>query len=92
MKNMLSKPRWNAGLTKENDSRIVKLAPWKGKIPPNAKKIEIFDIATQTTLTFLSITQFRRYIKNTIGKCNSKYVYKLLKGEINVYIQWKLVT
>ena len=41
---MLSKPRWNAGLTKENDSRIVKLAPWKGKIPPNAKKIEIFDI------------------------------------------------
>lgn len=91
MKNMLSKPRWNAGLTKENDPRIAKLATWKGKIPPNAKKIEIFDSITQTTLSFISIAEFRRYIKNTIGKCNSKYVYKLLKGEIDVYIQLKLI-
>lgn len=91
MKNMLSKPRWNAGLTKENDPRIAKLATWKGKIPPNAKKIEIFDTVNQTTLSFLSIAQFRHYIKNAIGKCNSKYVDKLLKGEIDIYIQWKLI-
>lgn len=91
MKNMLSKPRWNSGLTKENDPRIAKLAHRKGKLPYNAKRIEIFDTLNQTVLIFSSITHFCRHIKSVIGKCNSKYVYKLLKKEIDQYIHWKLV-
>jgi len=91
MKNMLSKPRWNSGLTKENDPRIAKLATQKGKLPHNAKKLEIFDTINQTILKFSSIAHFCRHIKSVIGKCNSKYVFKLLKKEIDQYIHWKLV-
>ena len=46
MKNMLSKPRWNKGLTKKEDSRLEKLAVWKNKLPPNALKCELLNFKT----------------------------------------------
>jgi group I intron endonuclease len=36
--NLNSVPRWNKGKTSKDDPRIAKLATWKGKLPPNAKK------------------------------------------------------
>jgi group I intron endonuclease len=47
MKNMLSVPRWNKGLTKEQDPRLEKLATCKGKIPPNALKCELINLKTK---------------------------------------------
>jgi len=90
MKNMLSKPRWNSGLTKDNDPRIAKLGVWKGKIPPNAKKIKVLDITTGEVLSFDSIKLFKDHIKTTLKKCNGKKLFKLLKKEIEVYERWKL--
>lgn len=46
MKNLFKKPKWNKGLTKENDDRIAKLAYWKNKIPPNAVKCELVNKET----------------------------------------------
>lgn len=90
MKNCLSKPRWNKGLTTKDDPRISKLATWKGKLPPNAKKIKVVDITTNEVLEFASIKLFRDHIKNTIKKCNSKKVFKLLQKQLDVYERWKL--
>jgi len=47
MKNFLATPRWNKGLTKEEDPRLLKLAWWKGKIPPNALKCQLINKKTE---------------------------------------------
>lgn len=90
MKNFLDKPRWNKGLTKDEDPRLEKLAFWKNKLPPNAKKIKIIDINSGEILEFEAIKRFIEYIKNKINKCNTKKVSKLLKQEIDIYENWKL--
>lgn len=90
MKNCLSKPRWNKGLTIKDDPRLAKLATWKGKLPPNAKKIKVVDITTNEVLEFASIKLFKDHIKNTIKKCNSKKVFKLLQKQLDIYEKWKL--
>ena len=47
MKNMLAKPRWNTGLTKETDPRLVKLGFHRlGKLPTNAIQCSIIDLET----------------------------------------------
>jgi group I intron endonuclease len=45
-KNLNSVPRWNKGKTSKDDIRIAKLATWKGKLPPNAKKCCLFNEET----------------------------------------------
>ncbi len=90
MKNLLDKPRWNKGLTKDKDSRLEKLAVWKNKLPPNAKRIKIIEINSNEILEFETIKRFIEYIKNKINKCNTKKVFKLLKQEIDIYENWKL--
>jgi group I intron endonuclease len=47
MKNMLSVPRWNKGLTKNDDPRIKKLATRTGQIPHNALKCKLINLKTQ---------------------------------------------
>jgi group I intron endonuclease len=47
VKNLNSVPRWNKGKTSKDDPRIAKLATWKGKIPPNAKKCCLLNECTQ---------------------------------------------
>lgn len=47
MKNMLSAPKWNKGLTKNDDPRIKKLATRIGKIPPNALKCQLINLKTK---------------------------------------------
>jgi group I intron endonuclease len=49
MANMLAKPRWNTGLTKDVDPRLAKLGVWAGKLPPNAIRCTLFDTETSTT-------------------------------------------
>jgi hypothetical protein len=90
MKNLLDKPRWNKGLTKDTDPRIKKLAVWKNKLPPNAKRVKIIEIDSNKILEFQSIKNFIEYIKHKINKCNTKKVFKLLKQEIDIYENWKL--
>ena len=90
MKNCLSKPRWNKGLTIKDDPRLEKLATWKGKLPPNAKKIKVIDITTSEVLEFNSIKAFIDHVRNILKKCNSKKVFKLLQKEIDIYERWKL--
>lgn len=46
MKNLLATPRWNKGLTKEEDPRILKLAWWKGKTTVNAIKCQLINKKT----------------------------------------------
>lgn len=46
MKNFLATPRWNKGLTKEDDERILKLASWKGKTTVNALKCQLINKKT----------------------------------------------
>jgi hypothetical protein len=91
MKNMLSKPRWNKGLTKDDDPRIAKLGHRKGKLPHNAKNIKVIDINTGDILSFDSIKLFQEHIKNTLKKCNNRKLFKLLKKEEEVYERWKLM-
>ena len=55
MKNMLSKPRWNTGLTAKDDPRIEKLKVWKGKLPPNAIKHTLIDLESGAEWTELSL-------------------------------------
>jgi len=49
VKNLNSVPRWNKGLTKENDERIKKLSVWKNKLPPNAIKHKLINLFTNET-------------------------------------------
>ena len=46
MKNLLATPRWNKGLTKHDDARILKLASWKGKTTVNALKCKLINKKT----------------------------------------------
>lgn len=46
MRNFLAAPRWNKGLTKEEDPRILKLATWKGKTTVNAIKCQLINKKT----------------------------------------------
>ena len=46
MKNFLATPRWNKGLTKDEDPRILKLASWKGKTTVNALKCQLINKKT----------------------------------------------
>jgi hypothetical protein len=46
MKNFLATPRWNKGLTKDKDPRILKLASWKGKTTVNAVKCQLINKKT----------------------------------------------
>jgi len=46
MKNFLAAPRWNKGLTKDKDPRILKLASWKGKTTVNALKCQLINKKT----------------------------------------------
>lgn len=85
MKNMLSKDRWNKGLTSKDDERIKKLAVWKNKIPPNAIKHILIDLETnykweEPSLTHLSkvcplaVSTLVRLKRGICGeKINKKY-------------------
>ena len=58
MSNMLSKPRWNKGLTKETDSRIAKLGVNRiGVIPYNAIKVTLIDLDSGKTWVANSIVE-----------------------------------
>jgi len=46
MKKFLATPRWNKGLTKDKDSRILKLASWKNKTTVNALKCQLINKKT----------------------------------------------
>lgn len=85
MKNMLSKERWNKGLTSKDDERLKKLAVWKNKIPPNAIKHILIDLETgfkweEPSLTHLSkscplaLSTLVRLKRGVCGKkLNKKY-------------------
>lgn len=85
MKNFLSAPKWNKGLTKETDERIKKLAVWKGKLPPNAIKHELLDKETNeiwksdslyhlSKICPLSLPTLNRLKQNKVGeKILNKY-------------------
>ena len=86
-KNLNSVPRWNKGLTKNNDSRINKLAYWAGKVTCNAKKCKLINIKTNeiweansinllSTLAPLSKSTLDR-LKNNIAGKNITDTYKL---------------
>jgi len=88
MKNCLSVPRWNKGLTKDVDSRLQKLATWEGKLPPNAIKCTLINIKTQekwqanslkmlSQICPLSLPTINRLKNNTCGK-KTKETYKLI--------------
>jgi group I intron endonuclease len=91
MKNMLSKPRWNKGLTIADDPRIKKLAVWKDKIPPNALKCKLIDNDTGeywrgdslkdlSKKTPISLSSINRLQSKTAGiKLTKKY--KLIINE-----------
>lgn len=55
--NLNSVPRWNKGLTKKDDSRIEKLATWKGKLPPNAITHTLIDLESGLTWTGNSLKE-----------------------------------
>jgi group I intron endonuclease len=44
--NLNSVPRWNKGLTKNDDIRLLKLSFWKGKLPPNAMEHKLINLDT----------------------------------------------
>lgn len=86
MKNCLSTPRWNKGLTKKDDPRIAKLATWKGKLPPNALKCQLVDTITKISVeanslkelakkSGLSLSTVNRIKNGTAGlKIKQKYI------------------
>lgn len=87
MKGCLSVPRWNKGLTKNDDSRILKLASRKNKTPPNALKCKLLnkktgEIWTADSLAKLadkcpiSLPTIHRLKNGTCGKA-TKQVYEL---------------
>jgi hypothetical protein len=90
MKNFLAKPKWNKGLTKENDSRIK--GPPSGKIPYNAKKIVIQNIETEEIIELPTIKSFYDLIKKELGKCNTKKAYALTAGKLEKYEKWVLLS
>ena len=91
MKNLHSKPKWNKGLTKKDDPRIEKLAVWKNKTPPNAKKATLIDLQTDeiwvadsiialSKISPLSNSSLRRLIKNEASENITKR-YKIIINE-----------
>jgi hypothetical protein len=85
MKNMLTKERWNKGLTKKDDERINKLCYWAGKTTVNAIKCKLINLVTGeileadslkkiSKLSNLSISTINRIKNNTAGtKIMSNY-------------------
>lgn len=55
-KNLNSVPRWNKGLTKNDDPRIAKLAFWTGKVTVNALKCKLINIQTNEAWEAASIS------------------------------------
>jgi group I intron endonuclease len=87
MKGCLSVPRWNKGLTKNDDPRILKLASWKNKTTPNALKCKLLnkktgEIWTADSLAKLankcpiSLPTIHRLKNGTCGKA-TKQIYEL---------------
>ncbi len=85
MKNVLLKPRWNKGLTKELDDRVSKLAVWKNKTTPNAKSISVKNLMTNEEFSFSSVQKFMNFIKEKFGSINTKKVWKFYYNELKEY-------
>lgn len=90
MKNLLSTPKWNKGLTADKDNRIKKLAFWENKTPPNALKCRLIHIKTKQEWTSdslkrlsetspISLSTINRIKRNKAGyKIKSEYKLEIL--------------
>ena len=84
MKNMLSKPRWNTGLTSKDDQRINKLAYWKDKITPNAIKHTLVDLELNIEWTELSLMKLSKVCPvsiSTLSRLKNKTAGKLITSK-----------
>lgn len=80
-------PRWNKGLTKDQDPRILKLATWKGKTTINALKCKLTNIQSGEYWIADSITKLSKMcpislatlnrLKNNTAGMKYKKIYKL---------------
>lgn len=82
-----SVPRWNKGLTKDKDPRILKLATWKEKTTVNALKCKLTNlqsgeywiadsITKLSKICPISLATLNRLKNNTVGM-KYKKIYKL---------------
>lgn len=88
MESMLSKDRWNKGLTIKDDERLKKLATWKGKLPPNAIKHTLVDLETQEMWEEKSLTHL-----SLICPLSLSTLVRLKRGDVcqKLKIKYKII-
>lgn len=85
-KAMNSVPRWNAGKTSKDDPRLLKLATWKGKIPPNAKKCILINNLENINIQANSLKELSKKSKIPLISLN-----RILKNKTKKYQNYKII-
>ena len=92
MANALSVPRWNKGLTKENSSILKNISEYrKGKIPANAEKCKVINIYTDEIIVFDTVSDFKKFLKETYGTLNHTKLQKHLNGVESHFKDFKVI-
>lgn len=92
MKNVLSVPRWNKGLTKETSELLRRDSEQKKNIIPiNATKCVVKNNITNETLVFLTLYDFKKFLKIKHGSFNSHKLQKHIKGEVDSYKEFTII-
>ncbi len=80
-----SVPRWNKGKTSKDDPRIAKLATWKGKLPPNAKKCCLINLQTDEKIFANSLKELAEKSKIPLVSIN-----RITKNKSPKYKNYKI--
>jgi len=83
---MNSVPRWNAGKTSKDDPRLLKLATWKGKLPPNAKKCRLINELENVDIQANSLKELSEK-----SKIPQIAISRILKNKSKKYKNYKII-
>lgn len=92
MAGVLSLPRWNKGLTKDSSLSLQRVSEYrKGKIPANAKKCKVINMITNEVIVFDTVSDFKKFLKETYGTLNHTKLQKHLNGVDSQFKDFKVI-
>lgn len=92
MASVLSLPRWSTGLTKDNSLSLKRISEYrKGKIPANAEKCKVINIHTDEIIVFDTVSDFKKFLKETYGTLNHTKLQKHLNGVESHFKDFKVI-